>query len=524
MNRFLAALRFLTIVPVGGSCRTAEADLAGSVPFFPVVGLLLGAVAAGVAYGLSLVAPPLVSAAVLIVLMLGFSGGLHMDGLSDMADGFLSSRPQEKVLEIMKDSRVGAMGVIAVVAVMLLKFAALASVPRQALWAVAMLTPLAGRCAMVVQMAVIPYVRPTGLGSVFARRLTGRAAIGAVAVLALAGGLLLRAEGVLVAAAVVVVALAISRWCRRRIGGATGDTYGATCETAELVPALLLAILPAVSGGCSSQHPPARDGKQRIVSLAPSVTEMLFELGLGARVVGATSYCNYPEAARRIERVGGIGSPNFETLMSLRPDLVITMGMERSDLTGALQSAGVHTLKLDIRSFEDVFRGFEEIGRATSSSRQAAEIVSKMRADLKATGDRYRQAAGGHPLRVFVELWDDPITTVSGSSFLDEVIAHAGGVNVAHELAQQYPMISPEKVIDWNPDAIVLCYKARGAKDTANLARRIGWADISAVRHGRIIADLDNDLILKPGPRLVQGVRMLGERFYGTPAEKKAGP
>ena len=288
--------------------------------------------------------------------------------------------------------------------------------------------------------------------------------------------------------------------------------------------AVLLALLPAVCGSCSSQHRPARDGKQRIVSVAPSVTEMLFELGLGDRIVGATSYCNYPEAARRIERVGGLGSPNFEKLVSLCPDLVITTGLERPELAGALRSAGVQTLELDIHSFEDVFRAFAEIGRATDTSRQAAEIASKMRGELEAAQKRYRAAAGDRPLRVFVEIWDDPITTVGGASFLDEVIAHAGGVNVAHELAQQYPKISPEKVIDWNPDVIVLCYMARDARETASMAKRIGWTDILAVRHGRIIADLDNDLILKPGPRLVEGVRMLGERFYGTRPEKKPKP
>jgi len=189
-----------------------------------------------------------------------------------------------------------------------------------------------------------------------------------------------------------------------------------------------------------------------------------------------------------------------------------------------LRSAGMQALELDIHSFEDVFRAFEKIGRATDTSRQAAAIVSKMRAGLEAAQERYRTAAGDRPLRVFVEIWDDPITTVGGLSFLNDVIAHAGGVNVAHELAEQYPKISPEKVIDWNPDAIVLCYMARDMRNSASLAKRIGWTGISAVRHGRIISDLDNDLILKPGPRLVEGVSRLGERLYGTPTEKKPKP
>ena len=183
MKQLLAALRFLTIVPIPGGWGTAEADLAGSVGWFPVVGLLLGGVAAAVAWGLSLAAPPLVGAAVVVIVLLSFSGCLHLDGLSDTADGFSSSRSRQRILEIMKDSHIGAMGVIAVVCVLMLKFAALASLPVARLWPAALLMPLAGRCALVLHMALLPCARPEGLGSIFYRRRPRWAAVWAVAVL-----------------------------------------------------------------------------------------------------------------------------------------------------------------------------------------------------------------------------------------------------------------------------------------------------------------------------------------------------
>ncbi len=167
---------------VPGSWGTAEEDLAGSVPWFPVVGLLLGARGGrGWRGPCRWSAPPMVAAAVLVVVLLSFSGGLHLDGLADTADGFLSSRPRERILEIMKDSHIGAMGVIAIVCVLLLKFAALASLPAG--------TALAGRAADAAGRAMrdrpahgpaCPTPGRSGLGAVFYRRRPRWAAVWAV--------------------------------------------------------------------------------------------------------------------------------------------------------------------------------------------------------------------------------------------------------------------------------------------------------------------------------------------------------
>ncbi len=244
MKPLLAAWRFLTIVPVPGNWGTAEEDLARSAAWFPVVGLLLGIAAAGLAYGLASVAPPLVAAAAMVVILLGFSGGLHLDGLADTADGFFSSRPRERILEIMKDSHIGAMGVIAIVCLLLVKFAALASLPAARLWPAALLMPLAGRCALVLHMALLPYARPSGLGAIFYRQKPRWAALWAAGVLAgVACGVLGRC-GLVVWAACLAVVLVLSLYVHRKIGGATGDTLGTLCEVVEVVPALVLTLGP----------------------------------------------------------------------------------------------------------------------------------------------------------------------------------------------------------------------------------------------------------------------------------------
>ncbi|MBM4033195.1 MAG: adenosylcobinamide-GDP ribazoletransferase [Planctomycetes bacterium] len=242
MKRFIAAVQFLTIVPVPGSWGHAEEHLAGSVPFFPVVGLLIGSLAAALAFGLSKVLPPLPTSVLIVIVLLGASGALHLDGLSDTADGFLSARQRERILEIMRDSHVGAMGVIAVVCVLLLKVAALASLPGATMWRVTLLMPLAGRCGLVVTMWALPYARPEGgLGTVFYKKRPRLAALWAVVVLLAAGVCALRMPGLVAAGASLAVVLLFAAYTRRKIAGATGDALGAACEIAEAVPPLAIA-------------------------------------------------------------------------------------------------------------------------------------------------------------------------------------------------------------------------------------------------------------------------------------------
>ena len=257
------------------------------------------------------------------------------------------------------------------------------------------------------------------------------------------------------------------------------------------------------------------DGGMRIVSLAPSVTEMLYVLGLGERLVGATDYCDWPSEAKEVQRVGGLGAPNMEMLLAMRPDLVITTGLERGDAVEVMERSGMRVLEIRIGSFEELFAGFLEIGRATGTEKRAEEAVAAMRARLALAAERYRGIGREERLRVFAEMHDDPLTTIGGTSFIDEIIERAGGVNIAHDLAHPYPHINPEMVIAWNPDVILVCHMIPGDDAAAGIAERIGWGEIKAIREGRIIDDIPADLILRPGPRVVDGVEALAERLYG---------
>ncbi len=241
MRPFLAAVQFLTALPVPESWCGAEKHLARSVPYFPAVGLLIGALMGLVDYGLRWLLPESPASVLTVIGLIAASGGLHLDGLADTADGMLSSRPKERILEIMKDSRTGAMGVAAVVCVVALKIALLSSVPEELRFGAVLMMPFAGRCSIVVMMSVLESARREGsLTAIFRRSPLGMAvSIGAL----LAVGSIVAGWAGLAAAALSLAASLVFAGCvRRKIGGFTGDTLGAACEIVEIAPVLVAAI------------------------------------------------------------------------------------------------------------------------------------------------------------------------------------------------------------------------------------------------------------------------------------------
>ncbi len=243
MNKFGAALRFLTICPLPGAWGTMPTDLPGSLLYFPLVGLLIGGLAAALAYGFACLFPVLPAAALLVIALAVVSGGLHLDGVADSADGLLSARPRLQKMAIMHDSRTGPMGVFALTAVLLLKFACLASLPASEFWRAALLMPVAGRSALVFSMILLPYARPEGLARVFYQKRKELAGLTALGVLALTAFVAASLRGLLSAGSALAMVLLFSIYLYRQLGGHTGDTLGASCELAEVTTVLTLTAL-----------------------------------------------------------------------------------------------------------------------------------------------------------------------------------------------------------------------------------------------------------------------------------------
>lgn len=244
MKRFFAALGFLTVVPLPAAYRGSEDHLTGSMPFFPIVGLVIGFSAAGIAAGCDTLFPPLVSSVMLTAWLAVVHGGLHLDGLSDTADGFFSPYGRDRVLDIMRDSHIGAFGCIVLWGALVFKVAAIASLPGEYCITAVLLAPLAGRCVMVPMLYFLPPARTNGLGNFFSGRRSARESIWAVAVLSGAAWLTAGVAGLIAGGAALIAVALFACFCKRRIGGITGDTIGAASEIAETVTLLTFSMEP----------------------------------------------------------------------------------------------------------------------------------------------------------------------------------------------------------------------------------------------------------------------------------------
>lgn len=236
---FLAALRFLTVIPVKWNADQDGDYFKQSLLFFPIIGLLIGTAGYLLTLFTMCFFPQPVVACIVVCYLAFISGCLHLDGLSDSGDGLLSSRPRDRSMEIMKDSRVGAMGVIVTVVVLLAKFSALISIEAEQLAVAVFFMPLAGRVSILCAMAVLPYARTEGgIGALFYSNAVKRLAVFGFFILA--GALIVFASGrlVIVFLMLLTVFYFFNNWCKTKIGGATGDTLGANCELAEMTVAL----------------------------------------------------------------------------------------------------------------------------------------------------------------------------------------------------------------------------------------------------------------------------------------------
>jgi iron complex transport system substrate-binding protein len=284
--------------------------------------------------------------------------------------------------------------------------------------------------------------------------------------------------------------------------------------------AALLLLLTAAP--VFAQDAPPR--RQRIISSAPVVTEILYAIGAGDEVVGTDDYSNYPPEASQLKKYGGLGNVNIETLIALRPTLVVIYG-KQPELEAFCQKRGVAKVSVMIESVEDVYKTIESLGQATKHSQQASDLAKQIRAEIEAVlaktirvlFDFEKETTGEmtvkpiprqDPPRTLIVIGRETgsfqhVLTVGNGSFLDELIGFAGGKNVFAELKQPYPMISAEQIIAAAPDVIIeFAGEAKGHGDEEK--KKKDWAvfkSVPAVKNGRIHY-LSGDHLLIPGPRI----------------------
>ncbi len=251
----------------------------------------------------------------------------------------------------------------------------------------------------------------------------------------------------------------------------------------------------------------------RIVSLAPSTTEILFALGLDEEIVGVSSFCNYPLKAQDKEKIGTFSQPNIEKILSLRPDIVFCTGLEQAPVISKLKQLDLKVYVSDPSNIEELFVSIKEMAALTNRDKDGSDLIDKMKINIKEVTSETELIPEKDRVRVFVEFWNDPLMSAGRNSFVDELIVLAGGINIAHDVTRAYSYFSPEEVVMRNPDCIILAYMVN--EDAAKVIKeRLGWKEIRAVKNNRVYSDVNPDVLLRPGPRLVEALIELRKRFY----------
>jgi len=245
---------------------------------------------------------------------------------------------------------------------------------------------------------------------------------------------------------------------------------------------------------------------ERIVCLAPSYDETLIELGLQNKIVGVVTSSDYLEEVKHAERVGLWIKPNIEKIIALKPDIVLATAFTgQQSAVKKLSAVGIQVIVIDDKQrIEEIFAKTRQVGDILGAGGRTETLLGRMENVIK---EIKRKTKGLPRPRVYVETGFNPLFTCGKGSFVNDMVEIAGGKNIAGEINQPFPRISSEFILSKDPEVIILPYMGRNFGKQA-LKQRKGWANISAVRTGRVYDDLGSNVITIPSPRLI---------LYGLP-------
>ncbi|MBT7700923.1 MAG: ABC transporter substrate-binding protein [Verrucomicrobia bacterium] len=295
---------------------------------------------------------------------------------------------------------------------------------------------------------------------------------------------------------------------------------------------ILITIVVGLMAVACRPPPAVPDGGPlRIVSLAPSLTESLCAIGAGDLLVGRTSACNYPPSVvDQVPIIGGFGHPSLELLVNAHPTLVLDIDLSDESVAAQIAALGIPRHRIACDALDDIAPMLRELGQLTGHTQQANALATKIdsaiqeartgASDLRLPSIARRAKEGPptadlrppppppHP-SVYAEVWHDPLTTIGSHTFLADLIELAGGRIIAASVKKPYFQISPEQVVAENPDVILCLYMGPSSGAAKRVARRPGWQHITAVQHDCVFGGLDNDILLRPGPRLLEGLEAM---------------
>ncbi len=245
--------------------------------------------------------------------------------------------------------------------------------------------------------------------------------------------------------------------------------------------------------------------QQRIVSLAPAATEILFALGAGKNIVARTALCDYPEEASNIHVLGGFDGKSYsiEAIIALRPDFVYAYSGMHDHLVEPLQKYGINVFISDVTSIQDVIDEIRSVGALINCRETATQITDTMQEKLKALE---ASTALSEKKTLYWEVWNNPYMSASKNTFIGNIITLIGGTNIFADSVQSYPIVSDESILAKNPEIIL--YANDSPISAKDIAHRTGWYLLKAVQDNAIY-EIDANSLTRPGPRILDAVEEL---------------
>lgn len=280
-------------------------------------------------------------------------------------------------------------------------------------------------------------------------------------------------------------------------------------------PFALLA-LELIFSGCKPVTPPRPTSSAtgpHIISLAPSITEIVYALDGTNQLIGRTSACDYPPAAvSNVPVIGDFGAPSLEQMVAARPDLVLYTDVADPMMDAKMRRVGLHPVHISCDRLTNVPTAILRIGQLIRREAEAQSIASNLIARI----EQARQEAKNFKdrPRVLVLIWHDPFYAAGGNSFVSDLIELAGGRNIGDEISRDYFQVSSEWVIDHDPDIIFCFFMASVTPVRKAIIKQPGWSHIRAVRDGRVYDGFDNNVALRPGPRVMQGLEAIKRQIH----------
>lgn len=277
----------------------------------------------------------------------------------------------------------------------------------------------------------------------------------------------------------------------------------------------MLRAVRAVIMLCIFLEATASFGAERIISLAPAVTEILYELGLEDKIAAVTTFCDQPSSARQKPKVGGMSNPSLEAVISLKPDIVVmtTDGNPR-EFEGRLKALGIKTYVMRARRMIELPAEIIAMGKALSAEEEASALAARIEAAII----RFGQSKSKSPLNVLFIIWPEPLITAGPGTAIDDALKMLGHKNISGEAKINYPKYSMEEALRARPDAIVI---GRGHEDMRKLSKRTleRLGNTPAVKNGRVY--FAGDGLYRLGPRIVEGLEELSNVLDGPAGATK---